>query len=98
MNQGLDLDLRLKNLVITGACLSSREDRLVYNRCFVYNGSSVADKQYRIAFCAANSSECDATAFRIALIAMQNNAQIIALSSANLPWTYGSNRRLDYCR
>ena len=26
MNQGLDLDLRLENLVITGACLSSRED------------------------------------------------------------------------
>ena len=25
--------------------------------------SSVADKRYRIAFCAANSSECDATAF-----------------------------------
>jgi len=25
--------------------------------------TSVADKQYRIAFCAANSSECDATAF-----------------------------------
>ena len=29
MNQGLDLDLRLENLVITGACLSSREDRVV---------------------------------------------------------------------
>jgi len=25
VNQGLDLDLRLKNLVITGACLSSRK-------------------------------------------------------------------------
>ena len=29
MNQGLDLDLRLENLVITGACLSSRKDRVV---------------------------------------------------------------------
>ena len=27
VNQGLDLDLRLENLVITGACLSSRTDR-----------------------------------------------------------------------
>ena len=26
VNQGLDLDLRLENLVITGACLSSRID------------------------------------------------------------------------
>ena len=29
LNQGLDLDLRLENLVITGACLSSRKDRVV---------------------------------------------------------------------
>ena len=29
VNQGLDLNLRLENLVITGACLSSREDRVV---------------------------------------------------------------------
>jgi len=29
VNQGLDLDLRLENLVITGACLSSRKDRVV---------------------------------------------------------------------
>ena len=29
VNQGLDLDLRLENLVITGACLSSREDRVI---------------------------------------------------------------------
>ena len=29
VNQGLDVDLRLKNPVITGACLSSREDRVV---------------------------------------------------------------------
>jgi len=29
VNQGLDLDLRLENLVITGARLSSREDRVV---------------------------------------------------------------------
>ena len=29
MNQGLDLDLWLENLVITGACLSSREVRVV---------------------------------------------------------------------
>jgi len=29
MNQGLDLDLRLENLVIIGAYLSSREDRVV---------------------------------------------------------------------
>ena len=29
VNQGLDLDLRLENLVITGACLSSRRDRVV---------------------------------------------------------------------
>ena len=29
VNQGLDLDLRLENLVITGACLSSRIDRVV---------------------------------------------------------------------
>jgi len=29
--------------------------------------------------------------FRIALIAMQNNARIIALSSANLPLTFGSD-------
>ena len=28
VNQGLDLDLRLENLVITGACLSSRKDRV----------------------------------------------------------------------
>ena len=28
VNQGLDLDLRLQNLVITGACLSSRKDRV----------------------------------------------------------------------
>jgi len=35
--------------------------------------------------------------FRIALIAMQNNAQSIALSSANLPLTFRSDRRLDYC-
>jgi len=35
--------------------------------------------------------------FRIALIAMQNNARVIALSSANLPLTFGSDRRLDYC-
>jgi len=35
--------------------------------------------------------------FRIAPIVMQNNAQIIALSSANFPLTFGSDRRLDYC-
>jgi len=35
--------------------------------------------------------------FRIALIAMQNNARVIALSSANLPLTFESDRRLDYC-
>ena len=35
--------------------------------------------------------------FRISVIAMQNNAWIIALSSANLPLTFGSNRTLDYC-
>jgi len=29
VNQGLDLDLRLENLVITGACLSSGKDRMV---------------------------------------------------------------------
>ena len=29
MNQWLDLDLRLEDLVITGACLSSREHRVV---------------------------------------------------------------------
>ena len=29
MNRGLDLDLRLENLVTTGACLSSRNDRVV---------------------------------------------------------------------
>ena len=29
VNQGLDLDLRLENLVITGTCLSSRKDRVV---------------------------------------------------------------------
>ena len=29
VNQELDLDLRLENLVITGACLSSRKDRVV---------------------------------------------------------------------
>jgi len=29
VNQGLDLDLLLENLVITGACLSSREDIVV---------------------------------------------------------------------
>ena len=29
VNQGLHLDLRLENLVITGACLLSREDRVV---------------------------------------------------------------------
>jgi len=29
VNQGLDLDLRLENLVTTGACLSSREDKVV---------------------------------------------------------------------
>ena len=28
-DQGLDLDLRLENLVITGACLSSRKDRVI---------------------------------------------------------------------
>jgi len=27
VNQGLDLDLRLDSLVITGACLSSRDER-----------------------------------------------------------------------
>jgi len=36
--------------------------------------------------------------FRIALKAMQNNAQIIALSSANLRLKFGSDQRLDYCR
>ena len=30
MNQGSDLDLRLEKLVITGACSSSREDRVVF--------------------------------------------------------------------
>jgi len=35
--------------------------------------------------------------FRIALIAMQNNAWVIALSSANLPLTFGSDQMLDYC-
>jgi len=35
--------------------------------------------------------------FRIALIAMQNNARVMALSSADLPLTFGSDRRLDYC-
>jgi len=35
--------------------------------------------------------------FCIALIAMQNNARVIALSSANLPLRFGSNQRLDYC-
>jgi len=34
--------------------------------------------------------------FRIALIAMQNNAWVIILSSANLPLTFGSDRTLDY--
>jgi len=29
VNRELDLDLRLENLVISGACLSSREDRVV---------------------------------------------------------------------
>ena len=29
INHGLDLDLRLENLIITGACLSSRKDRVV---------------------------------------------------------------------
>jgi len=29
VNQGLDLDLRLENMVITGACLSSRKYRVV---------------------------------------------------------------------
>ena len=29
VNQGLDLDLRLDSLVITGACLSSRGKRVV---------------------------------------------------------------------
>jgi len=29
VNRGLDLDLRLESLVIAGACLSSREDRVV---------------------------------------------------------------------
>jgi len=29
VNEALDLDLRLENLVITGACLSSRKDRVV---------------------------------------------------------------------
>ena len=29
LNQGLDLYLRLENLLITDACLSSREDRVV---------------------------------------------------------------------
>ena len=35
--------------------------------------------------------------FRIALIALQNNAWVIALSSAHLPLTFGSDQRLDYC-
>jgi len=30
VNQGLDLDLRLENMVITCACLSSKEDRVVF--------------------------------------------------------------------
>jgi len=29
VNQGVDLDLRLESLVITGACLSSRDKRVV---------------------------------------------------------------------
>jgi len=29
VNQGLDLVLRLENFVMTGACLSSREERVV---------------------------------------------------------------------
>jgi len=29
-------------------------------------------------------------------IAMQNNAWVIALSSVNLPLTFGSDQRLDY--
>jgi len=29
-------------------------------------------------------------------IAMQNNAWVIALSSVNLPVTFGSDQRLDY--
>jgi len=33
--------------------------------------------------------------FRIALIALQNNAWVIALSSAHLPLTFGSDQRLD---
>jgi len=33
--------------------------------------------------------------FPIALIAMQNNAWVIALSSANLRLTFGSDQRLD---
>ena len=32
MNQGLDLDFQLENLVINGACLSSREGREWYCR------------------------------------------------------------------
>ena len=58
---------------------------LIGAKAFACVQNSVADKRYRIAFCAANSSECNATAFRIALIALQNNAWVIALSSAHLP-------------
>jgi len=35
--------------------------------------------------------------FCIALIAMQNNARIITLSSANLPLAFGSDHSLDFC-
>jgi len=36
VNQGLDLDLGLKNLVIIGACLSSREDSAIVKRLTVW--------------------------------------------------------------
>ena len=64
---------------------------------------SVADKRYRIASRFAPQIQANAMQqhFRIALIVMQNNTRVIALSydsSANLPLTFGSDRRLDYCR
>ena len=32
VNHGLDLEVRLENLVMTGACLSSNEERVVFLR------------------------------------------------------------------
>jgi len=39
VNHGLDLEERLENLVITGACLSSNEERVVLYESFFFSSS-----------------------------------------------------------